>query len=106
MGVDDAIELRARLKGSDQFAIAKALAAYLKDKPFDLILAGDKPWTMMQESSDLLSPSYWGFTRQYDHRPRGRGPRKRSKGVPRGRGWEEMVWLFFSCSLHLPERFE
>jgi len=41
MGADEAIQITdPALEGSDQFAIAKALAAYLKDKPFDLILAG------------------------------------------------------------------
>jgi electron transfer flavoprotein beta subunit len=41
MGADDAIQITdPAMEGSDQFAIAKALVAYLKDKPFDVILAG------------------------------------------------------------------
>jgi electron transfer flavoprotein beta subunit len=40
MGADDAIQITdPALEGSDQFAIEKVLAAYLRDKPFDLILA-------------------------------------------------------------------
>lgn len=41
MGADEAIQIAdPALEGSDPFAIARILAAYLKDKPFDLILAG------------------------------------------------------------------
>ena len=41
MGADEAIQITdPALEGSDQFGIAKALAAYFRDKPFDLILAG------------------------------------------------------------------
>ncbi len=41
MGADDAVQITdPALEGSDQFAIARVLAAYLKDKSFDLILAG------------------------------------------------------------------
>ena len=41
MGADEAIQITdPALEGSDQFAIARALVAYLKDKPFDIILAG------------------------------------------------------------------
>ncbi len=41
MGADEAIQIAdPALEGSDPFAIARVLAAYLKDKPFDLILAG------------------------------------------------------------------
>lgn len=41
MGADEAIQITdPALEGSDQFGIAKALSAYLRDRPFDLILAG------------------------------------------------------------------
>ena len=41
MGADDAVQIAdPALEGSDPFAIARALAVYLKDKPVDLILAG------------------------------------------------------------------
>lgn len=41
MGADEAIQITdSSIEGSDPFAIARILAAYFKDKPFDLILAG------------------------------------------------------------------
>ncbi len=41
MGADEAIQITdPALEGSDQFSIAGALSAYLKDKPFDIILTG------------------------------------------------------------------
>ncbi len=41
MGADEAVQIAdPALEGSDPFAIARILTAYLKDKPFDLILAG------------------------------------------------------------------
>src|SRR3989304_301078 len=41
MGADDAVQITdPAIEGSDPFAIARTLAAYLKDKPFDLVLAG------------------------------------------------------------------
>jgi electron transfer flavoprotein beta subunit len=41
MGADEAIQITdPAIEGSDQFGIARILAAYLKDKPFDFILTG------------------------------------------------------------------
>jgi len=55
MGADDAIQITdPALEGSDQFAIAKALAAYLKDKPFDLILAGRQA---MDDDAGIVGPA-------------------------------------------------
>jgi electron transfer flavoprotein beta subunit len=55
MGADDAIQIAdAALEGSDQFAIARALAAYLKDKPFDLILAGRQA---MDDEAGIVGPA-------------------------------------------------
>jgi len=55
MGADDAIQVTdPALEGSDQFAIAKALAAYLKDKPFDLILAGRQA---MDDDAGIVGPA-------------------------------------------------
>ncbi len=55
MGADDAIQVTdPALEGSDQFAIAKALAAYLKDKPVDLILAGRQA---MDDDAGIVGPA-------------------------------------------------
>jgi electron transfer flavoprotein beta subunit len=55
MGADDAIQIAdPALEGSDQFAIAKTLTAYLKDKPFDLILAGRQA---MDDDSGVVGPA-------------------------------------------------
>jgi electron transfer flavoprotein beta subunit len=55
MGADDAIQITdTALDGSDQFAIAKALTAYLKDKPFDLILAGRQA---MDDDAGIVGPA-------------------------------------------------
>ena len=55
MGADDAIQITdPTLEGSDQFAIAKALAAYLKDKPFDLILTGRQA---MDDDAGIVGPA-------------------------------------------------
>ncbi len=55
MGADDAIQIiDPALEGSDQFAIARALAAYLKDKPFDLILAGRQA---MDDDAGIVGPA-------------------------------------------------
>jgi electron transfer flavoprotein beta subunit len=55
MGADDAIQITdPALEGSDQFAIAKALAAYLQDKPFDLILAGRQA---MDDDAGIVGPA-------------------------------------------------
>jgi len=41
MGADEALQITdPAMEGSDQFAVARILAAYLKGKPFDLILTG------------------------------------------------------------------
>jgi electron transfer flavoprotein beta subunit len=57
MGADDAIQITdPALEGSDQFAIAKALATYLnlKDKPFDLIFAGRQA---MDDDAGMVGPA-------------------------------------------------
>lgn len=55
MGADDAIQITdPALEVSDQFAIAKTLAAYLKDKPFDLILAGRQA---MDDDAGIVGPA-------------------------------------------------
>ncbi len=55
MGADDAVQITdPALEGSDPFAIAKALAAYLKDKPFDLILAGRQA---MDDDAGIVGPA-------------------------------------------------
>jgi electron transfer flavoprotein beta subunit len=55
MGADEAIQITDPvLEGSDQFAIAKTLAAYLKDKPFDLILAGRQA---MDDDAGIVGPA-------------------------------------------------
>lgn len=41
MGADEAVQITdPALEGSDPFGIARVLAAFLRDKPFDLVLAG------------------------------------------------------------------
>ena len=41
MGADEAIQITdPAIEGSDPFGVARILAAYLKDKPFDFILTG------------------------------------------------------------------
>jgi len=55
MGADDAIRITdPALEGSDQFAIAKTLAAFLKDKPFDLILTGRQA---MDDDAGIVGPA-------------------------------------------------
>ena len=55
MGADEAIQITdPALEGSDQLTIAKTLAAYLKDKPFDLILAGRQA---MDDDAGIVGPS-------------------------------------------------
>lgn len=55
MGADDAMQLTdPALEGSDPFSIAKVLAAYLKDKPFDLILAGRQA---MDDDAGIVGPA-------------------------------------------------
>jgi electron transfer flavoprotein beta subunit len=55
MGADDAIQITdPALEGSDQLAIAKALGAYLKDKPFDLIFAGRQA---MDDDAGIVGPA-------------------------------------------------
>jgi electron transfer flavoprotein beta subunit len=55
MGADGATQITdPALEGSDQFAVAKALAAYLKDKPFDLILAGRQA---MDDDAGIVGPA-------------------------------------------------
>jgi electron transfer flavoprotein beta subunit len=55
MGADDAIQITdPSLEGSDQFGIAKALAGYLKDKSFDLILTGRQA---MDDDAGIVGPA-------------------------------------------------
>jgi electron transfer flavoprotein beta subunit len=55
MGADEAIQITdPALEGSDQLSIAKALAAYLKDKPYDIILAGRQA---MDDDAGIVGPA-------------------------------------------------
>ena len=55
MGADDAIQVAdPAIEGSDPFGIARILAAYLKDKPFDLILAGRQA---MDDDAGIVGPA-------------------------------------------------
>jgi electron transfer flavoprotein beta subunit len=55
MGADEAIQIAdPALEGSDQFSIARVLAACLKDKPFDLILAGRQA---MDDDAGIVGPA-------------------------------------------------
>ena len=54
MGADEAIQIAdPALEGSDQFTIARVLASYLKDKPFDLI-AGRQA---MDDDAGIVGPA-------------------------------------------------
>ena len=55
MGADEAIQITdPALEGSDQFAVAKALSTYFKDKPFNLILAGRQA---MDDDAGIVGPA-------------------------------------------------
>jgi electron transfer flavoprotein beta subunit len=55
MGADEAIQITdPALEGANQFAIAKVLAGFLKDKPFDLILAGRHA---MDDDAGIVGPA-------------------------------------------------
>jgi len=55
MGADEAIQITdSALEGVNPFAVAKTLAAFLKDKPFDLILAGRQA---MDDDSGIVGPA-------------------------------------------------
>ena len=55
MGADEAVQIvDPALEGSDQFSIARVLATYLKDKPFDLILAGRQA---MDDDAGIVGPA-------------------------------------------------
>jgi electron transfer flavoprotein beta subunit len=55
MGADEAIQITdPALERSDQFAVARTLAAYLKDKPFDLILTGRQA---MDDDAGIVGPA-------------------------------------------------
>ena len=55
MGADDAVQITdPALEGSDPFGIARALAAFLKEKPFDLILAGRQA---MDDDAGIVGPA-------------------------------------------------
>jgi electron transfer flavoprotein beta subunit len=55
MGTDEAIQITdPALEGSDQLSIAKALAAYLREKPYDLILAGRQA---MDDDAGIVGPA-------------------------------------------------
>jgi electron transfer flavoprotein beta subunit len=55
MGADDAVQIAdPALDGSDPFGIARALAAFLKEKPFDLILAGRQA---MDDDAGIVGPA-------------------------------------------------
>ncbi len=55
MGADEAIQIAdPTIEGSDPFAIARILATYLKDKPFDLILTGRQA---MDDDAGIVGPA-------------------------------------------------
>ncbi len=55
MGADEAFQITdSALEGADLFGIARALAAILKGKPFDLILAGRQA---MDDDSGIVGPA-------------------------------------------------
>jgi len=55
IGADEAIQITdPALEGAKPFAIAKVLAAFLKDKPFDLILAGRQA---MDDDAGIVGPA-------------------------------------------------
>jgi len=55
MGADEAIQIAdPALEGSDPFGIARALAAYIQGKPFDLILAGRQA---MDDEAGIVGPA-------------------------------------------------
>ena len=55
MGADEAIQITdPALEGANPFAIAKVLAGFLKDKPFDLILAGRQA---MDDDAGIVGPA-------------------------------------------------
>ncbi|MBM4341041.1 MAG: electron transfer flavoprotein subunit beta/FixA family protein [Deltaproteobacteria bacterium] len=55
MGADEAIQITdPALEGSDQFTTARVFSAYLKDKPFDFILAGRQA---MDDDAGIVGPA-------------------------------------------------
>jgi electron transfer flavoprotein beta subunit len=55
MGADEAFQITdPALEGSDLFGIARALAAFFKGKPFDLVLAGRQA---MDDDSGIVGPA-------------------------------------------------
>jgi electron transfer flavoprotein beta subunit len=55
MGADEAVQITdPALEGSDPFGIARALAAYIKGKPFDLVLAGKQA---MDDDAGIVGPA-------------------------------------------------
>lgn len=55
MGADEAFQITdPALEGSDSFAVARVLAAYLKDKPFDVIFAGRQA---MDDDAGIVGPA-------------------------------------------------
>lgn len=55
MGADDAFQINdPALEGSDPFAVAKTLASFLKDKPFDIILTGKQA---MDDDAGIVGPA-------------------------------------------------
>lgn len=55
MGADEAVQIAdPALEGADPFGVARALSAYLKDRPFDLILAGRQA---MDDDAGIIGPA-------------------------------------------------
>lgn len=55
MGADEAVQIiDPALEGSDPFAVARTLSAYLRDKPFDLILTGRQA---MDDDAGIVGPA-------------------------------------------------
>jgi electron transfer flavoprotein beta subunit len=55
MGADEAIQIAdPALEGADSFAVARALAAFLKEKPLDVVLAGRQA---MDDDAGIVGPA-------------------------------------------------
>jgi electron transfer flavoprotein beta subunit len=55
MGADEAVQIiDPALEGSDLFTVARVVAAYLKDKPFDVIFAGRQA---MDDDAGIVGPA-------------------------------------------------
>ena len=104
MGADEAVQIAdPALEGADLFGIAKALAAFLKGKPYDLILAGrqamdDDAGIVGPAVVELLGDPHDSIVGLEVQRPEERGEGRTGSGE-----WEGDPDLSPSSPLHLPE---